>query len=303
MTINQLRRLIRFLPDSFVEEMNGKDFTTCWYASSGLDKRVMELLDYSHPDALIDQKVDVFFYNDIDFAFSAGELYFDCLKVDFEYGTFRGYSAGIMPGLGDLMCCDFQRSTKDFIRKNFFTNDGFRNWFNNKYNAKLFPHEVLEFHRRENWKNADDILNNSPIRNRLLSDLNLQAQYIWNHGMPSYEVYLQYYEPSVVLVKHRRVDGTFFYTFYLEIDDETLENLLIQKKLKVDFAAHWGGWAGPGPRWLGNLGCKYYFGAEPRKDVERVSPMEFVFKPYTMVRIKEFNWRPQDDKRILWKID
>lgn len=303
MTVNQLKRLIRFLPESFLEEMKDRDFTTCWYASSGLDKRPMELLDYSHPDALTDEKVDVFFYTDINFAFSNGEFYFDCTKVDFENGIHRGYQDGIKPGLPDLPLCAFQKSIKDFVYENFIFNGYYDQYFNRKYESKLFNNEVIEAHQKENWNNADEIINNSPIRQKLLVDLGLQFEYILTYGNPSYQIYIENYEPSVLFVKHQREDGTPFYAFYFEIDDKTFESLLIQKKLKVDFAAHWGGWAGPGPCLLGNLGCRYFLGSDPRFNLEQILPDTPNYKPYNMTQLSEFNWRPENNVRELWSVE
>lgn len=303
MTVNQLKRLIRFLPESFLEEMKDRDFTTCWYASSGLDKRPMELLDYSHPDALTDEKVDVFFYTDINFTFSNGEFYFDCTKVDFENGIHRGYQDGIKPGLPDLPLCAFQKSIKDFVYENFILNADFDQSLNRKYEAKLFTNEVIEAHQKENWNNKGEIINNSPIREKLLTDLGFQTGYILTHGNPSYQIYIENYEPSVVLVKHQREDGTPFYTFYLEIDDITFESILIEKKLKIDFAAHWGGWAGPGPCLLGNLGCRYFLGDDPRFNLEQILPETSGYKPYNMTTLRQFNWRTVNDVFKLWEVE
>jgi hypothetical protein len=296
MTVNQLKRFIRFLPESFLKEMKDRDFTTCWYASSGLDKRPMELLDYSHPDALTDEKVDVFFYTDIDFTFSNGEFYFDATKVDFENGIHRGYQDGIKPGLPDLPLSAFQKSIKDFVYENFILNADFDQSLNRKYEAKLFTNEVIEAHRKENWNNKGEIINNSPIREKLLTDLGFQTGYILTHGNPSYQIYIENYEPSVVLVKHQREDGTPFYTFYLEIDDITFESILIEKKLKVDFAAHWGGHAGPGPRLLGNLGCKYFLGAFGGTNELELQEDGYDYRPFQLSQSTQFEWNsvPRD---------
>ena len=303
MTVNQLKRLIRFLPESFLEEMKDRDFTTCWYASSGLDKRPMELLDYSHPDALTNEKVDVFFYTDIDFTFSNGEFYLDCTKVDFENGIHQGYQDGIKPGIPDLPLCAFQKSIKDFVYENFILNGDFNQSFNQKYEAKLFTNEVIEAHRKENWNNKGKIINNSPIREKLLTDLGLQTGYILTHGNPSYQIYIENYEPSVVLVKHQREDVTPFYTFCLEIDDKTFESILIQKKLKIEFAAYCRGhYVGPGPRLLGNLGCRYFLGDDPKFNLEQILLVNPDYVNYDMNHLREFNWREENDMRIFWEV-
>jgi hypothetical protein len=306
MKINQLKRLIKYLPDSFLEEFKEKDFTTCWYASSGLDKRPMELLDYSHPDALTQEKVDVFFYTDIDFAFSEGNYFFYTKIIDFENGIHDGYQIGIKKGIPELYLSEFQKSTIEQIRTSYFSNTNFQNLFHNKFNSKLFSGKLIDTHQNNNWKKADEILNNAPesIRKKLYSDLGFQAQYIRSYGSPSFELFMETYESVIWTVKHQRADRTFFYTFYIDIDDYTFEQLLIQKKLKIDFVGHWGGWAGPGPKLLGNLGCRYALGAITENEQNPILPDGHRFKPFTLNEEMRFNWKLDiDDVRAFYSVN
>jgi hypothetical protein len=75
----------------------------------------------------------------------------------------------------------------------------------------------------------------------------------------------------------------------MDIDDHTFEQLLIQKKLKIDFAAHWGG-AEPGPKLLGNLGCRYALGAITENEQNRILPDGYQFIPFTLKEEKRFDW-------------
>ena len=92
MKIHHLQRLFEKLPMDVVEDLKDIDFKTCWYGSSGMDKRPMELLDFSHPDTLItnSDKVDVFFYTDIDF-FLSGFLFSTFLSVFLGGQPFGAY--------------------------------------------------------------------------------------------------------------------------------------------------------------------------------------------------------------------
>jgi hypothetical protein len=305
MKINQLKRLIKYLPDSFLEEFKDKDITTCWYASSGLDKRPMELLDYSHPDALTNEKVDVFFYTDIDFAFSEGNYFFGNQIIDFEHGIHRDYTNGIKEGTPEPYHSEFQKGTIDQIRMGYISNANFQNCFQNKFDSKLFSNKLRERNRKNNWKNANEIINNAPesISEKLYSDLGYQTQYITLNESASFDLFMNTYESVIWTVKHQRTDGTFFYTFYIDIDDHTFEQLLIQKKLKIDFAAHWGGWAGPGPELLGNLVCRYALGPITENEQNPILPDGNRFMPFTLKEEMRFNWRlEQDDERIFYSV-
>lgn len=100
MKLIQLQKLFKNLPSDFVKEINEQDFKVCWYGSAGIDKRPMELFDSSHPDALIDETVKIFFYTDIGYVTFVENLVFDHSKADFENGTHYGYRncGGILNG-------------------------------------------------------------------------------------------------------------------------------------------------------------------------------------------------------------
>jgi hypothetical protein len=305
MKINQLKRLIKYLPESFLEEFKDKDITTCWYASSGLDKRPMELLDYSHPDALTQEKIDVFFYTDIDFAFSERNYFFGNQIIDLEHGIHCDYTIGIKKGFPEPYHSEFQKSTIEQIRTSYILNSNFQNWFRQKFDSKLFSSKLRDTHRDNNWENADETLNSAPesIRQKLYADLGYQTQYIFLNGSPSFELFMETYESVIWTVKHQRADGTFFYTIYIDIDDHTFEQLLIQKKLKIDFAAHWGGWAGPGPKLLGNLGCRFALGSIMENEQNQILPDEHRFIPFTLNEEMRFNRRLDiDDVRAFYSV-
>lgn len=300
MKTTQLRRLFR-LPEAFLDAMIDKEFTTCWYASSGMDIRPMELLDPSHPDALFsDEKVDVFFYTDLAFSFDggSGDFFFNNSKVDFQSSFHPLYGDRTKEGKIVFPLCQFQNSSRQIIQENFIEFNHL-NHLENKYANKHFPSQVYEAHQRENWKNADEILKNAPNkeRERLFTDLGYQTAYILSHGTPSFDLFVGHYEPTVVVVEHQREDGSPFFVFYIEMDDATFETLLIRKKLKIDFAAHWGGWAGPGPTRLGNLGCRYAIGRCGENLSEDSDNMA-----YNTIPLRNFDWRPEDDVKTLFRV-
>jgi hypothetical protein len=56
------------------------------------------------------------------------------------------------------------------------------------------------------------------------------------------------------------INSLSIYCFYISINDELFEKMLIQKKFKIDIACHAGGWAGSGPTLLNDLGAKFFLG-------------------------------------------
>jgi hypothetical protein len=177
MNIEQLQQLFSGLPESFIHEMKSKDFKTCWYGSSYLDKRPMELLDHSHPDALTDEKVDVFFYTDIDFfflknriyteRFSGEILFFNSLICKFNL-SFEDQKDYILNG--NLICANLSLNNKKFIPN---VTDGI---IENKYKEK----SELKLKFEEFWEIIEQLYPESLInedyeffqKNILLSDLN-----------------------------------------------------------------------------------------------------------------------------------
>lgn len=275
MKIHHLQRLFEKLPLDFMEDLKGIDFKTCWYGSAGVDKRPMELLDPSHPDALITEPVKVFFYTDIDYVtFFEKFLYFDNI-VDFENGI------DVKQGLMQPELFLFQKRHRDFINQN-----AVRQRHQHKYENKYFSHFMNEQHKKSNWENADEIVKNAPesITKKLYSNLSYQVEYILNHGEISFDEFNQNYQFGMILVKHQAHDGSSIYCFYIDCDDWTFERLLIKEKMKINYVVNNGGWAGPGPRCLGNLQAEYGLGCFAT--INEVTDFEII--PYEKELIKEF---------------
>ena len=127
-------------------------------------------------------------------------------------------------------------------------------------------------------------------KDKLMRDLSEQTQYIINHGEVSFDDFCQYYEYNITLVNHKAVDGSNIYCFYIDCDDWTFERLLLKEKVKINYLAHWGGWAGPGPRCLANLNADYFLGNFQQGNMEP----DFEIKPFTTEIIKEFTWKIND---------
>ena len=288
MKIHQLQRLFRYIPDNIIQELKGIDFKTCWYGSAALDKRPLELLDPSHPDALISEKVQVFFYTDIEYAYLDGSFHSTYSPVDFEKGQHAPYDfQGIKPGIMHPYPLEFQKRHHDFINQNALTVN-----HQEKFNRKYFNFKMIERKQSQNWKNADEILSNidKQTKDKLMLDLSEQTQYIINHGEVSFDDFCQYYEYNITLVNHKAVDGSNIYCFYIDCDDWTFERLLLKEKVKINYLAHWGGWAGPGPRCLANLNADYFLGNFQQGNMEP----DFEIKPFTTEIIKEFTWKIND---------
>jgi hypothetical protein len=275
MKIHHLQRLFEKLPLDFMEDLKGIDFKTCWYGSAGVDKRPMELLDPSHPDALIKEPVKVFFYTDIDYVtFFEKFLYFDNI-VDFENGI------DAKQGLMQPELFLFQKRHRDFINQN-----ALRQRHQHKYENQYFSHFMNEQHKKSNRENADEILKNAPksITKKLYSDFGYQVEYILNYGEISFDEFNQNYQFGMILVKHQAHDGSNIYCFYIDCDDWTFERLLIKEKMKINYVVNNGGWAGPGPRCLGNLQAEYGIGGFAT--INEVTDFEII--PYEKELIKEF---------------
>jgi hypothetical protein len=292
MKIQNLQRLFEKLPLDFMDDLKDIDFKTCWYGSAGIDKRPMELLDPSHPYALIKEPVKVFFYTDIDYVtFFEKFLYFDNI-VDFENGN------DVKKGLLYPELFLFQKRHRDLINQN-----ALRQRHLHKFENKYFSHFMIEQHKQSNWKNADEILSNAPesITKKLYSNLSYQLEYILNHGEISFDEFNQNYQFGMQLVKHQAHDGSNIYCFYIDCDDCTFERLLIKEKMKINYVVNNGGWAGPGPRCLGNLQVEYGIGGFI--PIDEVTDFEII--PYSLEHINEFVYREHNNhltRRDFYKI-
>ncbi len=322
MTVNQLKRLIRFLPESFLEEMKDRDFTTCWYASSGLDKRPMELLDYSHPDTLTDEKVDVFFYTDIDFFTSSNYLYmfFYEGKVLFpNLKKLNGTFTSLQSKEGEIIASNLELDTHQIYPELEVVE-----YYSSKRN---FQNKVLEFQKICSEIFSADEINedNDLFFERMDAAMQLECESEicadFGIGLKNRELISNFidlklrnfvsdnidwdtYKFGISMVAHQRADNSVYFTFYIDIDDSTFEKVLIKNELKIDFGSNRGGMgAGPGPRLLGNLGCRYFLGDDPRLNLEQILPETPGYKPYNMTTLRQFNWRTENDVFKLWEVE
>lgn len=288
MKIQQLQRIFRYIPKNIIDNLKGIDFKTCWYGSAGLDKRPLELLDSSHPDALINEKVQVFFYTDIDYAYFNGKLHLCNNPVDFENGHFPPYDfQGIKSGEMEQYPLEFQKRHLDFINGNAII---YRH--QNKFDSKYFNANMIRNHQTKNLKKADEILKSSDARtyNKLRLDLSAQIGYVLSHGEISFEDFCQHYQFFTALVIHKAIDGSDIYCFYTDCDDWTFERLLIKEKVKINYIANKGGYTGPAAEFLANLNAEYLLGyANPNNE-----ETDFESKPYTTEIIRTFVWSHLD---------
>ena len=319
MKLHQLQQLFKNLPLEFMEEIKEQDFKVCWYGSAGLDKRPMELFDSSHPDALIDETVKVFFYTDIDYVKIVDRLIYFHDNVSFQQMDQNDYFK-IGEIYQDLVC--FNEGHEHYLKQNVF------NQFSDRYKQKVhwvvkdgiikegcntqsitnivneinfqelydeMSKEMAELYKI--FENPDDLeivfdLLKPTINSDKLKEKNnqLEAKFIEN------------YQFGATLVKHKANNNSNIYCFYIDCDDWTFEKLLIKENLKINYVAHWGGWAGPGPRCLGNLHVEYGIG-----DLQTINgEVDFNVIPHKLEEIKEFSWhqihRPEGDKRTFYKV-
>ena len=310
MKLIQLQKLFKNLPSDFVKEINEQDFKVCWYGSAGIDKRPMELFDSSHPDALIDETVKIFFYTDIGYVTFVENLVFDHSKADFENGTHYGYRncGGILKGSLNNNQIEFEDNIRSYIHKNNYEN------YKGKFNTESMSVKMKAlFDVKKN--NLNDTTPNF-VLNEMQSSLIEMGLSTFDELKTSFEedqrkkmqeqvdkikevIFVENYIPGARLVRHKRTDGVNIYCFYIDCDDWTFEKLLIQENIKINYVAHWGGWAGPGPRCLGNLQVEYGIGFIQSFNDE----CDFNVIPHKLENIKEFNWRKSSpDERSLYRI-
>ena len=267
MKIHHLQRLFEKLPLDFMEDLKGIDFKTCWYGSAGVDKRPMELLDPSHPDALIKEPVKVFFYTDLDYiTFNEKFVYFNN-DVDFENGLCS--RTEIKSGIDFSYQILFQKRHRDFINQNALRINHQEKFNNNYFNYLMNEKkDSVEF---KTWK--------------LEVDKKHRTFPKFEPYKITFEDYSELYEFGIRLVKHVANDCSSIYCFYIDCDDWTFERLLIKEKMKINYTVHLGQQAsGPGPRCLGNLQTEYCIcTSSPINETT-----EFVLTPFTKEFIKQF---------------
>lgn len=310
MKLIQLQKLFKNLPSDFVKEINEQDFKVCWYGSAGIDKRPMELFDSSHPDALIDETVKIFLYTDIGYITFVENLVLEYYKADFENGTHYGYRncGGILKGSLYNNQIEFDDNIRTYVY-----NENLEN-YKGKFNPKSMSvkmeslFDIIKI-------NLNDTIPNFVLNEYQSSSIEMGLSTLEYFKMSFEEdqrkkmqeqedkikevIFVENYEPGARLVRHKRTDGVNIYCFYIDCDDWTFEKLLIQENLKINYVAHWGGSAGPGPRCLGNLQVEYGIGFLQSLNDE----FDFNVIPHKLENIKEFNWRKSSsDEKSLYRI-
>ncbi len=287
MHVEDLKKLFANLPDFFIESVEGKELTTCWYGSPYLDIFPMDFLDRSHPSAVTKESVDVFFYSDIDFIPLPEGFY-----TDYHQGKIRFPKVEKWSGEVDELYPLFDREGQIISYKLRLRNDGvvpslIDEQVVNQYSRKtVFRNKLIEFHQicddlyRQREKDDISEWGDQEYLDNLRLDLELGEAYMgpkleassleiirsfldlkYRYAKES-EVDFSVYEFNACLVEHKRADGSPFFTFYIDIDDSSFEKILLNKGLKIDFAAYKSSYVvGPGPRLLANLGCRYVLGS------------------------------------------
>jgi len=318
MKIHHLQRLFEKLPLDFMEDLKGIDFKTCWYGSAGMDNRPMELLDYSHPDALTTEKVDVFFYTDINYFSLNKNLFYNRVLVNFPNERLKDLNFFTSTKKGQIIFNGYIFS--DVINKNYlevFNGLCMQTIVYWKFNLDIF--DLNFFDKIENniekeiQKSSPKFLSdcqfsyeNNPIlsNDKILEALNIKydkVEYlnecvdkkkddlrkflIDQYNQQKMDLFLSNYPKTFTITKHNRFNGEPFYTFYIDIDDWTFERLLIKENIKINYTVHLAQQvSGPGPRCLGNLQTEYCICTS--LPVEET--IDFVLIPFTKEFIKEF---------------
>ena len=221
MKLNQLQQLFKNVPSDFMEEVKEQDFKVCWYGSAGIDKRPMELFDSSHPDALIDETVKVFFYTDIDYITFDEKLVYEGFEADFENETHpERYKnmGGIKKGSICNQQIEFVQNIKSYVYAGRKSGWG----FTNSKIKELYDSIQKDF---------IEIPNNFVLDDETLFFIDSGFTTIEKCKM-SYEedqrkkkeeevrkmkedLFVENYEPGARLVRHKRNDGENIYCFYI----------------------------------------------------------------------------------------
>jgi hypothetical protein len=314
MKIQHLQRLFENLPSEIIEDLKDIDFKTCWYGSASFDKRPMELLDYSHKDTLITNKdkVDVFFYTDIEYFFLKNRIYSNRFhgEVLFNDSLISNFNLDLEDRKdyilsGDLICADLILKNKELVPD---TTDRVidyvykeKSWLKSKFAdfweiiEQLYPELSIidyEFTQKMNHDYETMTLIGLGIekedKKKIIDFVDFKYQKLQKPELLHFD--FSNYTFNAAVVKHKRKNDEPFYTIYIDIDDWTFEQLLIEEKVKINYAVHNGGWAGPGPRCLGNLQAEYEIGCYmPAPEVT-----DFEIIPFTHEFVKEFIYRIDD---------
>jgi hypothetical protein len=254
--------------------------------------------------------VDVFFYTDIYFFFLKNRIYSDhyggeILFIDSLICNFnlevREEKSYILPG--DLICADLILKNRELVPN--ITEGIIGNTYTHKSENKskiaefwqiieqLYPEslinedydffqKLISFDSYETWKALGGVGIKKEEKKLIIDFIDLKYQKSKNTELQHFD--FNNYTYNAAIVKHKRVNGEPFYSFYIDIDDWTFERLLIKEKMKMNYVCNNGGWAGPGPRCLGNLQAEYGIGGfNPMNEAT-----DFEIIPYQKELIKEF---------------
>ena len=316
MKINDLQRIFKNIPIDFMEDLKEIDFKTCWYGSAALYRRPMEFFDPSHPDALINETVKVFFYTDIEYITFADKLVINGYEANFDEGTHPIYytnMGGIKKGQLYDRPIKFQINNEAIIYEKIINEHdwlykekyewGFRS---KKMNEQF---ELYKIEENKNYVQKDLDESESLLIELGLSTLNEiieswltveQKDKIKEIENQRRNFFIKNYEFGARLVKHKAFNGDTIYCFYIDCDDLVFAKLLIKEKININFAAHWGGWAGPGPTYLANLNVEYGIG-DLQYNIENIKN-DLNFTPYSFEKIKDFRWHAIDNIKTFYKI-
>jgi len=276
MNTNQLQILFSALPTEILERFQNREFKTCWYTSSSVDKRPMVFTDHTAPNAQFNDCIEVFFYNDIDFFIRhnalfvghfGGRVFFNndtpfvvrfddtCMPLDYHGGyALRGEILGgeITLNHGNILPPSraFINQHAGMLSDKMLLKARYEQFWD--IYADLLPREYeceMDFEATELLNYMVEVgLMGEEYRNnkKIIKDfINLRSSL-----RPLKEEELlnfSNYEFKAILVKHLRHNGDPFFTFYIDADNHSFEHILLQNGLKVNYAVHSLGWAGHGP--------------------------------------------------------
>jgi hypothetical protein len=275
MNIKQLTTLFSGLPSEIIKHFGDKEFKTCWYGSSGLDKRPMVFTDSSKPNTNFNDEIDVFFYTDIDFSIIYGALY-SCYhkgKIIFKEfnenvgieiqkldGTIspmvENYAlsgceilADVSLNMGAIIPYNDNNINSEILTKSFTLRLKTNEYFS--IVSELYPEiyevgsiEILEKFDEGLWGQLGFGVNQSDrIKIKDWLDLKYSKKIIDARDT----IHSKNFAVKSKILMHTRFNGAPFFTFYIEIDDNAFEQTLLHHNLRIDYAAKSQGWAGPGP--------------------------------------------------------
>lgn len=316
MRIEQIKAVFQNLPPAFEEDLNNKELITCWYGSSALEPRPMEILDYSHPDAITHERVDVFLYTDIDFFINDHEILHSGIKCDLDNGRWYGHLR-MLPGefLGkfDIPLEEEIRNQIPQVYMEWKAKYAHYIEDDQEYSSELKLRieqkesefaEYIEFMKSINpeWEEEENfcvftlllwnVQSSGKDFRRIVIDpaiqklkLELRKEYI-----------RRCYRNTGCVVRCTRSNGEPFYVLYLDMDDNTFETTALEAGWRIDYAIASRGWAGPGPKALADLGCRFsinYINPYPDQNI----------KPFKQLPTgRFFRWRSEQEIEQLMEI-